>query len=417
MRESDSGCGEKKYDVIIAGGGAAGFFAAINLAEARPELSIAILERSNKVLAKVKVSGGGRCNVAHAEYSPSGMVKNYPRGEKELRGPFYRFMTADTVSWFEARGIKIKTEKDGRMFPVSDDSQTIIDCFLMECNRLGIEIKKKEGMTDFYKEKEIWKIHCGSTKYAAHHLLIACGSSTKIWKLLADSGHTIVKPVPSLFTFNIQDERIADLPGLATDAAVHVIGDSGKKIIGSKGPLLITHWGMSGPAILKLSAWGARELADMNYRFSIVVNWLENRHEEEVRQHLKSMKKNQGHQSVVKNPQYGLPKRLWQRLVSFSGIAPHENWADLSKQQWQQLAAELVSSRFGVEGKSTFKGEFVTAGGVELSEINFKTFESKVHPDLYLIGEVLNIDAITGGFNFQNAWTGAFLAARAIGQK
>lgn len=407
----------KEYDVIIAGGGAAGFFAAINLVHRNPSLRVVILERGNKVLTKVKISGGGRCNVAHAEYMPREMVKNYPRGEKELRGPFHRFMTADTIGWFEERGVHIKTEKDGRMFPVSDDSQTIIDCFLGECDRLGIEVLKKTGLTDFSRENGRWKANADLLRFSARQLVLACGSSTKIWDLLARAGHTIVSPVPSLFTFNIRDARISDLPGLATDATVYVVGSSGKKIIESNGPLLITHWGMSGPAVLKLSAWGARELAEMDYKFVIEVNWLGDRNGEEVRQHLKSLKKSHGQQSVVRSPQYGVPRRLWQNLTAHAGINFHENWADLSKKQWQRLAKELTECRFEVEGKSTFKEEFVTAGGVDLTEINFKTFESRVHPDLYLVGEILNIDAITGGFNFQNAWTGAFLAAQAIGQK
>lgn len=406
---------QNSYDVIMVGGGAAGFFTAINLAEECPGLRIAILERSGKVLSKVKISGGGRCNVAHAEYVPGEMVKNYPRGEKELRGPFHRFMTADVVEWFEKRGVPVKTEKDGRMFPVSDDSQTIIDCFLAQCARYGVKILKKEGVEDFYKEDGIWKIQTANGLFTSRYLVVSSGSSTKIWKTLERLGHGIVSPVPSLFTFNIKDDRIRDLPGLAVDATVHIVDERGKKIRKSEGPLLITHWGMSGPVILRLSAWGARELAGMDYEFFIEVNWLKDRKEEEIRQELKLMRKTQGRLSIMKKSMFHLPKRLWQSHVLYCGISPDANWADLSKKEEQQLASVLVRGRFEVRGKSTFKEEFVTAGGVELSEIDFKTFESKILPDLFLVGEVLNIDAITGGFNFQNAWTGGFLAAKAIG--
>jgi len=406
---------QNKYDVIMIGGGASGFFTAINLAEEYPDLRIAILERSGKVLSKVKISGGGRCNVAHAEYSPREMVKNYPRGEKELRGPFHRFMTADVVRWFEDRGVLIKTEKDGRMFPVSDDSQTVIDCFMDECKRLGVEVLIKQGVDDFYRENENWRVRTATGYYTARYVVVSSGASMKIWNTLEKLGHRIVSPVPSLFTFNIKDDRIEGLPGLAVDATVSILDKQGKKLRKSEGPLLITHWGMSGPVILKLSAWGARELAGMDYEFFIEVNWLKDRKEEEIRQELKLMRKTQGRLSIMKKSMFHLPKRLWQSHVLYCGISPDANWADLSKKEEQQLASVLVRGRFEVRGKSTFKEEFVTAGGVELSEIDFKTFESKILPDLFLVGEVLNIDAITGGFNFQNAWTGGFLAAKAIG--
>lgn len=406
---------QNSYDVIMVGGGAAGFFTAINLAEECPGLRIAILERSGKVLSKVKISGGGRCNVAHAEYVPGEMVKNYPRGEKELRGPFHRFMTADVVEWFEKRGVPVKTEKDGRMFPVSDDSQTIIDCFLAQCARYGVKILKKEGVEDFYKEDGIWKIQTANGLFTSRYLVVSSGSSTKIWKTLERLGHGIVSPVPSLFTFNIKDDRIRDLPGLAVDATVHIVDEHGKKIRKSEGPLLITHWGMSGPVILRLSAWGARDLAEMKYKFSIRVNWLKDRKVEDVWQEMKSWRDRHGNSSVMKTSVFHLPKRLWQSHVLYCGIRAEANWADLSNKEGYRLAEALVEGHFAVEGKSTFKEEFVTAGGVELSEVNFKTFESRILPGLYLVGEVLDIDAITGGFNFQNAWTGGYLAARAIG--
>lgn len=403
-----------KFDVLIIGGGAAGFFAAINAVELNRDLKVGILERSDKVLAKVKVSGGGRCNVTHAEFDPTELVKFYPRGEKELLGPFHRFMTGDVITWFEERGIRLKIESDGRMFPVSNDSQTIIDCFLSETHRLGISVLKKQSVIDFSRQDDSWVIHTKTDTFVSANLLIASGSDTRIWKLLASAGHTIVSPVPSLFTFNIRDDRINDLPGIAKNVTVRVLETGKNQVLESAGPLLITHWGMSGPAILKLSAWGARILKPMGYHFTIEVNWLQHTGGEEVYDAFMSKKKTSGKKAVLKYVEYDLPKRLWQNLVRASGISESDNWGDLSKHQIQELAGQLTQGRFTVKGKSTFKEEFVTAGGVELTEVNFKTFESKIQPGLYFAGEVLNIDAITGGFNFQNAWTSGFLAAKAI---
>ncbi len=403
-----------EFDVLIIGGGAAGFFTAINAAELNPKLRIAILERSNKLLAKVKVSGGGRCNVTHAEFDPMELVKYYPRGEKELLGPFHRFMTGDIIAWFEERGIQLKIESDGRMFPVSNDSQTIIDCFMAETQRLGISILTKQSVTDFKKQDDSWIVQTKTDTFVSDQLLIASGSDTRMWKLLATLGHTIVPPVPSLFTFNIKDDRINDLPGVATDATIRVVAIGKDQILESAGPLLITHWGMSGPAVLKLSAWGARILESTDYHFTIEVNWLQHESIEDVYATLLSKKERSGKKTVFKDVEYDLPKRLWHNLVRASGISETDNWGDVSKHQIQELAGQLTQGHFMVKGKSTFKEEFVTAGGVELSEIHFKTFESKIHQKLYLAGEVLNIDAITGGFNFQSAWTGAYLAAKAM---
>lgn len=404
----------KQADVIIIGGGAAGFFTAINAAENNPKLKIIILERGKEVLTKVKVSGGGRCNVTHAEFLPKELTQNYPRGEKELLGPFHTFMTGDTIDWFEKRGVELKIEEDGRMFPVSDSSQTIIDCFLSEAKRLGVEVLLNQSVKEIQKDGEYFIINTTTDTFSAKKVVIATGSNPKIWQLLEGLGHTIIPAVPSLFTFNIKDSRIIDLPGLSTDASVKVLDQKGKTILESNGPLLITHWGMSGPAILKLSAWGARLLEPLKYHFNIEVNWINGLSEEEVLDSLKEMKNIQGKQTIYKYAQFELPKRLWQSLVKASGIAETLTWADATRENLQNLANQLTAGIFEVRGKSTFKEEFVTAGGVDLKEVNFKTFESRKVDGLYFAGEVLNIDAITGGFNFQNAWTGGFLVAQAI---
>lgn len=398
-----------EQDIIIIGGGAAGFFTAINAAEMNPDARIAILERGKEVLTKVRISGGGRCNVTHAEFLPKELTKNYPRGEKELRGPFHSFMTSDTIEWFESRGVPLKIEDDGRMFPESNSSETIIDLFMKETERLGIEVLTKQPVQKVEKSGAFWNVSTKEEDFLCRQLMIASGSNPKMWKLLENLGHTVVPGVPSLFTFNISDKRIKDLPGVATNASVTLRKD---KLI-SSGPLLITHWGMSGPAILKLSAWAARALAEKK-NFEIVVNWLPDKASAEVLEHLRSLKGQIARQFVVKHPQFGLPKRLWRNLAIAANIAEEENWADLNRKQLEDLASQLTAGIFQVHGKSTFKEEFVTAGGVELREVNFKTFESKICENLYLAGEVLNIDAITGGFNFQNAWTGGYLAARAM---
>ncbi|MBE7640687.1 aminoacetone oxidase family FAD-binding enzyme [Salegentibacter sp. BLCTC] len=400
------------FDIIIIGGGAAGFFTAINAAENNPGLKIAILERGKEVLTKVKISGGGRCNVTHAEFVPKELSLNYPRGEKELLGPFHGFMTGDTMEWFQKRGIELKIEEDGRIFPVSDDSQSIINCFLREIESLKIQVFKSHAVQNFQKKENCWDITTSKGDFSAEKIMLATGSNPKMWSLLKKLGHEIIEPVPSLFTFNIQDERIKDLPGIATEAKVKI---KSKKInLESKGPLLITHWGMSGPGILKLSAWGARDLEKLNYQFEILVNWLPGFNLEEVLTALKDFKSSLAKQQVVKNAKFDLPKRLWKNLVLASKIEEGTTWADLNKHQLQNLSNQLARAVFKVNGKSTFKEEFVTAGGVNLKEVDFKTFESKLHKNLFLAGEVLNIDAITGGFNFQNAWTGGFLAAKAM---
>lgn len=405
---------EKEFDIIIVGGGAAGFFTAINAAEMNPNARIVILERGKEVLTKVKISGGGRCNVTHAEFIPNELSKNYPRGEKELLGPFHTFMTGDTLAWFEERGVAIKMEEDGRMFPNTDSSQTIIDCFLTEIQKLNISVEKNQPVKEIKRREEVWCIKTASEIFLSPKLVLATGSNPKIWKLLQDLGHTIVSPVPSLFTFNVKDQRISDLPGVSKEVRVQIIDSNGKVAIESEGPLLITHWGMSGPAILKLSAWGARILEQLDYKFTIRVNWLLYETQETVLEDLLSLKLAHPKQTLYKYPQFELPRRLWQGLLNTSGIETSEIWADISKKKLKNMTQQLCQSYFKVDGKSTFKEEFVTAGGIALEEVNFKSFESKKHPNLYFAGEILNIDAITGGFNFQNAWTGGYMVAKAI---
>lgn len=402
------------FDVIVVGGGASGFFTAINLAENNPELRIAILERGKDVLAKVKISGGGRCNVTHACFIPNVLTKFYPRGERELRGPFSAFCTGDVMQWFEDRGVALKIEEDGRVFPESDSSQTIIDCFLQEAKQADIKIITQTIVQDVLKENEEWVLHTTKDIYKCNDLVMATGSNTKVWDLLKQFNHTIENPVPSLFTFNIKDARIADLMGVTTEmVTVKIKGTSLK----ATGPLLITHWGMSGPAILRLSAWGARDLFDKSYQFTIQVNWLNEATFDEVLEELQQFKIELAKKNIVKKAPYPITNRLWEQLVLASDILIDGKWADLSKKQLVKLAEQLTQAQFVVNGKSTFKEEFVTAGGIYLKEINFKTMESKLIDNLYFTGEILNIDAITGGFNFQNAWTTGYLAAQAIASK
>lgn len=413
------------YDVIIVGGGAAGFFAAINIAEQNSSLKVAILERGKEGLQKVKISGGGRCNVTHAEFIPSELVLNYPRGEKELLGPFHQFMTGDTIEWFEKRGVELKIEEDGRMFPITNSSQTIIDCFLNEVEKHQIDVLYNHAVKSIHQidnddvmlgEVEVsqtqkpFHLKTNQGDFSSEKLLMATGSNPKIWNLLEALGHSVSQPVPSLFTFDIKDERIKDIPGVvAQHVEVSVVNSN----LCSEGPLLITHVGMSAPAILKLSAFGAIELAKRDYKFDIEINFIKQDFEDCLEQ-LKDLKQDFAKKTVFKSAQFELPKRLWQNLVLASEMTNDTRWADLNKSQLEQLAGQLTKAVFKVTGKSTFKDEFVTAGGINLKEVNFKTFESKLLEKLYFAGEILNIDAITGGFNFQNAWSGAYIAAKSI---
>jgi hypothetical protein len=398
------------FDIIIVGGGAAGFFTAINIAEKNKHLKIAILERGKEVLSKVRISGGGRCNVTHACFIPNDLVKFYPRGEKELRGPFHQFCSGDTIEWFENHGVELKIEEDGRMFPVSNSSQTIIDCFIENTNKLGIQVLTGQSVQSLFQTEEFWKVETNKETFACQKLIIAAGSNPKVWEMLTGLGHSIVPPVPSLFTFNIKDNRIKDLMGLSAIATVKVKGTK----LSATGPLLITHWGMSGPGILRLSAWGARTLSDKNYQFTIIVNWLNDIDFEEAIETIKQLKNEHSKKMIVKKSPFDFPNRLWESLVLAADISEETKWADLTKKYIHALAEQLTNGSFQVNGKSTFKEEFVTAGGVDLKEINFKTMESKIVPNVFLAGEVLNIDAITGGFNFQNAWTNGFIISDAI---
>lgn len=404
---------QHQFDVIVIGGGAAGFFTAINLAEKNRSLKIAILERGKEVLSKVRISGGGRCNVTHACFDATELTNFYPRGNKELRGPFHNFATTETVNWFKQHGVLLKTEEDGRMFPQANTSQTIIDCFLRLQQALQIELFIGESVQSISYKNDSWNLKTLNHYFIAKKICIAAGSSPAMWKLLQQLGHNIISPVPSLFTFNCKDDRIKNLSGVATNVFVFIKDTK----LQSSGPLLITHWGMSGPAILKLSAWGARILHEKNYSFTLVVNWLNTEDIESTTEKLKLLKQQQAQKLVALKSPFNIPNRLWESLVHASSIDQRTRWADVSKQQLQQLAQQLCKCEFSINGKSTFKEEFVTAGGIDLKEIDFKTMRSKILSNVFFAGEVLNIDAVTGGFNFQNAWTGGYIAATAMSEE
>lgn len=396
--------------IIIIGGGASGLFSAINIAEKHPEYQVQILEKTSNLLSKVKISGGGRCNVTNERSSPSELIHFYPRGNKKLHQVFKRFSTSDMIDWLSQRGVPTTTEEDKRVFPTSNTSQTIIDCFLQETKRLGVEILKNQNVTSLESQNGKWHIITSSQSFEADKVVIATGSSTASWKMLQQIDMEATNRVPSLFTFNIEDERLHDLQGVA-------FGESQVKIVGSKlsesGPLLITHWGLSGPAILKLSAWGAYELADKNYQFDVLINYTSHNHEE-LRKHLIQYKEANPKRKVINYPLFDLPKRFWEKIIRFCGISNDLPYSELSKKHLNKLIEELSQGKYTVNGKSTFKDEFVTAGGVKLSEVSLETFECKRFPNLYLSGEVLDIDALTGGFNFQACWSSAWLISEHI---
>jgi len=399
--------------IAVVGGGAAGFFAAIACAEANPQCRVTIFERGKAVLEKVRVSGGGRCNVTHACFEARELVKNYPRGSRELLGPFMQFGPADTVEWFEQRGVRLKTEADGRIFPVTDSSATIMDCLTRSARLAGVEVRMGARVERIEPAQEGWHIRLSheAEPLRFHRVLVATGSNPAVWESLRALGHSIVEPVPSLFTFNTKDTRLRELAGLSvSDAALRIPSTA----LTASGPLLVTHWGLSGPAILRLSAWGARDLHGMDYRFPLEINFLGKTPVPDIAAQLAEVKTVQGKKTVAAHAQFGLPLRLWQRLTEAAHLPDTQRWADLDKKTLLALAAQLGTATFQIAGKSTFKEEFVTAGGVSLKELNFKTFESRLHPDLFLAGEVLDVDAITGGFNFQAAWTGGWLAGRAM---
>lgn len=399
------------YDVIVIGGGAAGFFGAINCAEANPNLRIAVLEKTRQVLSKVKISGGGRCNVTHACFDERELIKNYPRGNKELLGPFTRFKTLDTIEWFKKRGVELKIEEDGRMFPTTDSSSTIIDCFLTCLKKLGIDLILNGDAESIERKDDSFFVSIGEKTLQTRYILIATGSHPKGLNLAKSLGHTLIEPVPSLFTFNIPDSPFLDLGGISVDPVELTIKGTSLK---QRGPLLLTHWGFSGPAVLKLSAWGARILHDLSYKTDVIIDWLPDRSAESLRDFFNSLKSKKPQSKVALEEFF--PKNLAKRILSILNIEDLRN-ADFSKKQLESLVQFLKFSSFSINGKTTYKQEFVTSGGVNLKEVNFKTLESLLVPNLYFAGEVLNIDGITGGFNFQNAWTTSWLASQDIAEK
>ncbi|HCR37810.1 MAG TPA: aminoacetone oxidase family FAD-binding enzyme [Opitutae bacterium] len=399
---------------IVIGGGAAGFFGAIQCKTENPDGEVILLEKSQKTLAKVRISGGGRCNVTHACFEPKKLAEHYPRGSKELIGPFHEWQPKDMIAWFQERGVTLKREADGRMFPVTDNSETIASCLEETVRKLGIELKTGTGVKGVTKTENHFelKLSTGET-LRCDRLLIATGGNQAFGghAMAASLGHTIQELVPSLFTFHIKDPRIEGLQGISVPKARVWVPEAKLE---SEGPLLITHWGMSGPAILKLSAWGARKLHALDYTFELKVNWLGEGTTQKVLETLQQNKQAQARKQLSSTLLFNLPQRLWDRLLFAANIPEKLKWADISKKQLQALASELCEGSYPVKGKSLFKEEFVTCGGVALKEVNFKTMESKCCPGLFFAGEVLDIDGITGGFNFQAAWTTATLAGRAI---
>lgn len=404
---------EYKPTVCVIGGGAAGFFAAVTCAERYPHAQVIILEQNSAVLNKVKISGGGRCNVTNACADPKDLVQFYPRGQKELLGPFYTFGTTNTIDWFESRGVQLKTEKDNRIFPVTNSSSTIINCIVDSAKSLGVKVWNKTKVLSIAQEESSkWVLRTSQGKtIVADVVLIATGSSPMVWKML-EGLHEIMYPVPSLFTFNIQHIILEDLQGISlANASIKVVGHK----LSTEGPLLITHWGLSGPAILKMSAWGARLFHSMNYRFEIVVNWT-GQSRREINSVLDQQKYTSAQKQIKKTPLLDIPSRLWKKLIRYAGIEKDATWAQISVQEMDKIVNMLYQTGFKVNGKSTFKEEFVTAGGVVLSEVDFRTMESKKYKNLYFAGEVLDIDALTGGFNFQAAWTTGFIAGESIAE-
>lgn len=402
----------KPYDLIVIGGGAAGFFGAIQAAENRKDLRVLILEKTTKLLAKVKVSGGGRCNVTHHCFTPAALSHHYPRGQKLLKNLFYQFSAADTVSWFEKHGVQLKTEADGRMFPVTDNSQTIIDCFLKAANEHAIEIKMGKEVTKISRALNQFVVHCGNEEYQADKILLTTGGYHKPenYQWLVDLGHELVPPIPSLFTFNDPSKEFVELMGVAVpNAEVRI---AGTKFL-QAGAVLITHWGLSGPAVIKLSAWAAEYLHQQNYRFTALVNWT-GLPELQVRETLMKLKLLSGKKGIVTSSQFDLPRRLWEFLCAKSEIEPGRAWSEIPNKQINKLIEFVYACPFAIRGKTTFKEEFVTCGGIALSDIDLKTMESKKVPGLFLAGEVLNVDGETGGFNFQAAWTTAWVASHSI---
>jgi len=421
---------EKLVDVLVVGGGAAGYFAALRAKLVSPESSVTILERGSKVLQKVSVSGGGRCNVTHSCFDPANLVKFYPRGGKELRGAFSRFQPQDTVEWFTTRGVELKTEADGRMFPDTDSSQTIIDCLEAERVKLGVELLREAKIASLSRASDRFdcQVEVGGAllKVSAGAVVFATGSNAQARDLIAGLNHTITPCAPSLFTFEINNRRLIALSGVSVSRAklslevkVENGGETHLKRFSEQGPVLITHWGLSGPAVIRLSAWAARELAASSYKAKLAVNWLgvegTTKGTEKLQSIFNEMRAVQGKQLVVSAPPVNLPKRLWVYLVGEAGISEASQWASLKKEEQQRLAELVTGELVEVIGKGVFKEEFVTCGGVSLKEVDFRTMQSKLHPGLFFAGEILDIDGLTGGFNFQNAWTTGWIAGESAG--
>ena len=400
----------KNKKLVVIGGGAAGFFSAIQAKENYPELEVILLEKQSKVLQKVKVSGGGRCNVTHAVDSIPHLLEHYPRGKNFLKKVFYQHGPDETVAWFNKNGVQLHDELDGRMFPTTNSSQTIIDCLMFRAEELGVQLRLSSAVSSVEKKENRFEIKIGANTIETDFICVACGGYPKSsqFEWLRTLGHTVIEPVPSLFTFNIKGNKdLKDLMGVSLESASIRIQSSKANDIG---PLLITHWGLSGPCVLKLSAWQARALHDLNYEFSILLNWI-NQTENELRENWNEIRNKMGAQTFSKNP-FELPKRLWFYLIAKAGIAESKKWSELGSKEQNRLIAILVGQHFEIKGKTTFKEEFVTCGGINLKEVNPKTMESRKVPNLFFAGEVLDIDGITGGFNFQNAWSTASVAAK-----
>ena len=406
-------------NVIVIGGGAAGFFGAIACGSANPQLKVTLIEAGSKPLAKVRISGGGRCNVTHNCFEPARLVENYPRGGKALRGAFSRFQPRDTVEWYESRGVKLKTEADGRMFPITDSSETIINCLMHAANKAKVDLLTGVGVKtvkQYLDERgaSYFQVELKNERVMkCDRLLIATGSNPLGYRWAKNLGHKIESAVPSLFTFNLRDSRLQGLAGVSVSNAQVKLG-TGKNKLEQTGALLITHWGVSGPAILKLSAWGARSLFDFKYNSPLQINWLPESNQEDLNQLLTALKQTNPQKKIVNYCPVELPKRLWQSLINYVEINPNKAWSEISKKELNKLVAEIVQGQYEITGKGAFKDEFVTCGGVSLKEVNFKTMESKKCPGLYFAGEILDIDGVTGGFNFQSAWTTSWLAGQAI---
>ena len=392
--------------VIIIGGGASGFFTAANIDTKLYDVTI--LEQNSDVLQKVKISGGGRCNVSHACFDPRELVQFYPRGHKELLSVFTKFQPGDTMNWYEEHGVALKIEDDNRIFPKSNSSQSIIDCLVNECRKKNVKILTKQTVTEILPQENGYKIHTTDQNYFADYVVFSTGSSPKAFKILENLGHQIIAPVPSLFTFNIKNEILKDLMGTSFQ---YVDIEIPKLNLEESGSLLITHWGLSGPAVLKLSAWGARELAALKYQFEIIVNFIGTASEDAL-EIFKNFKENEPKKSIGQTKIFDITNRFWQRILFVSGIDTAKQIANINNKEMQKIIENLCCCRMNVTGKSTFKEEFVTAGGVDLKEMDFKTMKSKKLPNFYISGEVLNIDAVTGGFNFQACWSEGWLIAQ-----